>query len=166
MTDPKLLDALRMVRFLEGITEIERHQLASVARLVEYRSGAVIFSEGQRLARIFLVVEGAVALEIRVPEHGARRIQTVGPGELLGWSPVLDQTPMTATARALISCRLIALDAAQVLGLCHHDWKFGYMFMRRTARALATRLNATRLQLLDVYHQDLPTVTGTHEGAD
>jgi CRP/FNR family cyclic AMP-dependent transcriptional regulator len=166
MAETMLLDALRTIRFLEGITDLERQQLASVAQLEEYRPGAVVFSEGQRLARIFLVVEGAVALEIRVPKDGARRIQTVGPGELLGWSPVLDQTPMTATARALMPCRLIALDAAQVLGLCHHDWKFGFMFMRRTARALATRLNATRLQLLDVYHHELPAVAGVHEGAD
>jgi CRP-like cAMP-binding protein len=72
---------------------------------------------------------------------------------------------MTATARALAPTRLVALDASQVLALCHHDPAFGFTLMRRTAQALAARLSATRLQLLDVYRQELPVVAGAPEGA-
>jgi CRP-like cAMP-binding protein len=80
----------------------------------------------------------------------------VGAGELLGWSSLLGQAPMTATSRALTTSRLIALDASQVLALCRFDPKFGFTFMKRTAEALAKRLNATRLQLLDVFRHELP----------
>jgi CRP-like cAMP-binding protein len=161
-----LLETLRHIRFLEGLPPEQLQQVASLARLEEYRRGALIFREGQRLERIFLVAEGSVSLEICAPGQGCKRIQTIGPGELLGWSPVLGQGPMTATARALVPTQLAVLDAARVVALCRHDPEFCFTFLWRTAEALASRLNATRLQLLDVYRSELPGVAGIHEGAD
>jgi CRP-like cAMP-binding protein len=66
---------------------------------------------------------------------------------LLGWSPLLDVGPLTATARTLAPTRLLVLDAAQVQALCARDTGFGYEFMRRVARVLSRRLDATRRQL-------------------
>jgi CRP/FNR family transcriptional regulator, cyclic AMP receptor protein len=63
---------------------------------------------------------------------------------------------MTASARALTDVRVVALDARAVLDLCDQDPRFGFQFMRRTAAAIAARLSATRLQLLDVYGHELP----------
>lgn len=166
MSEPEILDTLRGVRFLEGLGDAELRQIASVAHLVTFQPGAVIFREGVPMPNVFLVVEGSVGLEIPVPGQGGKRIHTIGGGELLGWSPLLDQQPMTATARALTATRLVAINAAQVLAMCHHDPKFGFTLMRRTAAALALRLNATRLQLLDVYRTELPPVLAVHEGAD
>ena len=40
--------------------------------------------------------------------------------------------------------------------LCDHDPQFGYELMRRTALALAKRLSATRMQLVNVYGDQLP----------
>jgi CRP-like cAMP-binding protein len=160
MTEPSLVETLGSLRFLEGITAEELQQVASVARLETHSPGALLFREGQSLARIFLVAEGSVSLEICVAGQGCKRIQTIGQGELLGWSPILGQPVMTATARALTAVRLISLDATQILALCAHDPAFGFTFMQRTAGALAARLNATRLQLLDVFGAAMPTVAG------
>jgi CRP-like cAMP-binding protein len=166
MSEPTLLEVLHRIRFLDGVADEDLHRIASVARLQNFQPGAVLFRQGDRLTQIFLVAEGNVALEVGVPGHGARRIHTIGAGELLGWSPILDQGPMTATGRALAQTRVVAIDAFQVLALCHQDPNFGFAFMRRTARALAQRLKATRLQLLDVYRAELPVVAGMREGAD
>jgi CRP-like cAMP-binding protein len=156
MNESPLLEVLRRLRFLEGASEAEQKQIASVATLEAYQPGVLLFREGEPLSRVFVVIEGSVALEVRFPGKGSRRIHTVGAGELLGWSPILDQMPMTATARAITPTKLVSMDAAQILALCHHDTAFGFRFMTRVAQALAKRLNATRLQLLDVYRHELP----------
>ena len=166
MNEPTLLDILHRIRFLDGVADEDLHRIAAVASLQNYRPGAVLFREGDRVAHIFLIAEGNVALDVGVPGHGARRIHTVGPGELLGWSPVLDQGPMTATGRAMVPTKAVLIDAFQVLALCHQDPNFGFAFMRRTAKALAERLNATRLQLLDVYRHELPIAAGADVEAD
>jgi CRP-like cAMP-binding protein len=165
MNEPLLVETLGRMHFLEDAAPEELRRLASAARLEEYGRGAVVFREGQRLARIFLVAEGSVSLESCLAGKGCHRIQTVGPGELLGWSPVLSRAPMTATARAQSATRLVALDAERVLALCAQDPTFGVFFLRRTALALADRLYGTRQQLLELCRHQLPFVPA-HEGAD
>ena len=165
MSEPTLSETLKSLRFFEDIAEADLEEIASVARLENFRPGALLFHEAERQTDIFVVAEGTVSLEICLPGQGCKRIQTVGPGELVGWSPILGESPMTATARAIDRLRLVAIDAAQLLALCSHNPVFGYTLMRRTAQVLALRLNATRLQLLDVYRNEIPMYTGP-EGAD
>jgi CRP-like cAMP-binding protein len=157
MNAADLLETLRNTRFLQNVDDEHLAQLAEVASLRHVPANAVVFREGQHDPNVYIVVSGEVALELRVPGQPAKRLHTVGKGELLGWSPVLEQVQMTATARALVDTQVIALDAAQILALCGHNPEFGYEFMRRTALALAKRLAATRLQLMDVYSSELPS---------
>jgi CRP-like cAMP-binding protein len=166
VTAQTIQETLRGVRFFDGIPEREQQRIASLGRLEEYKPEEVIFREGQRRGSVFVVADGSVALDIRVPEHGGRWFQTVTAGGLLGWSSVLDQPPLTATARALTVCRLVALDVNGLLALCESEPRFGFLFMRQVARAVVGRLNATRAQLLAAYGESLPVVAGIHEGAD
>jgi CRP-like cAMP-binding protein len=150
-------ETLRDLSFLHDVADEDLKHLAAMAEARELPAEAVVFREGDTPLHIYLVSEGRVALDIRAP-RGLVRIHTVGPGELLGWSTLLDSGPMTAGARTLSPCRLIALHAMQVRALCEHNPRLGLEFMRRVALALARRLSATRLQLLDVYRNELPVV--------
>jgi CRP/FNR family transcriptional regulator, cyclic AMP receptor protein len=75
----------------------------------------------------------------------------VGAGDLLGITPAVGQSLSTGTTRTLAPTQAIELNASQVLTLCEHNPRFGYEFMRQVALAISQRLNATRLQLLDVF---------------
>lgn len=163
MNEPVTPALLKSLAFLVPATEDELRQLAPVTRIEHQPAGTVLFREGDHLSHVFIVTTGTVALEINGRDHRPRRFQTVGPGELLGWSPLLGSGPMTAAARALADVQVVAIDAKAVLDLCDEDPKFGFQFMRRTAAAIAARLSATRLQLLDVYKHELPA---TPEGGE
>jgi CRP/FNR family cyclic AMP-dependent transcriptional regulator len=163
MNEPVTPELLKALAFLVPATEDELRQLVPVTRIAHHPAGTVLFREGDHLSHVFIVTTGTVALEINGRDHRPRRFQTVGPGELLGWSPLLGSGPMTAAARALADVQVVAIDAKAVLDLCDEDPKFGFQFMRRTAAAIAARLSATRLQLLDVYKHELPA---TPEGGE
>jgi CRP-like cAMP-binding protein len=147
--------------FLDGAEQVTCRTLADVARVQDIAADTVLFREGQEAGAVFLVVSGQLALEIASPNRGRLRFQTVGPGELLGWSPLLGQPRMTATARALTAAQVIRLEAGPLLKLCEEQPRFGMEMMRRVATALSRRLAATRLHLLDVYRQELPVSSGT-----
>jgi len=151
-------DELGEIRFFQGLSETHLKHIAQIAELQTVASGAPVFREGDASSHVYIVSEGRVSLEIRVPGRGAVQIQTVGSGELLGWSPMLESGPMTATARSVAPSRLIALHVPQLLALCQRDPSLATELMRRTALALAQRLKATRLQLLDVYRQEMPAI--------
>lgn len=156
MSEENISEALRHVSFLHGLADEHLEELAKAAKFVDFAEGETIFREGEVASLMFLIVSGKVGLEICAPGVGCRRILTVGEGELLGWSPLLEQTRLTATARTLTPIRAIQLSGVQMLALCEHNPRFGYELMRRTALALAKRLNETRMQLVNVFGAEMP----------
>lgn len=146
-----ILEKLDKLSFCKGLSKEYQHRLVSLGEVKTYRPGERIFCEGQRSAEIYLLVRGQVDLETSVPGQGPLRVQTVGPGELLGWSPLLGLVVMSATARALTPCCVLALNANRILAFAEQGPAFVLELMRRTAITLARRLNATRLQLLQAY---------------
>lgn len=156
MTGKSLTDVLRRLEFFDGIADEHLEQLATIAEIIEYEDGQRIFREGEPAEYVYLVTSGSVSLEVCASGVGCRRILTLHQGELLGWSPVLQQPRLTATARTLAPTQTVRLHASQLLVIFEHDPRFGFEFMRRVALALATRLKAARLQLLDVYGVESP----------
>lgn len=148
------LETLKHIQFLQDLPDGRLQQLAEMAEIKEFPADGVVFREGQSSSSVYLVVQGNLALEFNVPTRGAMQFQTVGAGELLGWTPALGPGPMTATARVQTPSTLLVLNAAQIRALCAADPSFGFAFMHRLARALAARLSATRLLLMDLYHED------------
>jgi CRP-like cAMP-binding protein len=143
-------EILRELGFLRGIGDDHVKSIASLGKVVDFPEGTVIFGECEPATHCYLIVDGSVLLEIGGPA-GRKQILTVGKGELLGWSTLLGAAQLTATARTLTGTRAIELSGHHILDLCEQFPDFGYQFMRCTARALAKRLTATRLQLLDLY---------------
>ena len=154
----QVIDALKGLTVFDGLDAEMLQKLADIAQCVEFPEHKLIFREGDAAADVFFITRGSVGLEICARGRGCRRILTVGEGELLGWSPVLEQHRLSATARALTQTEAIKLSGRQILAICEHDPRFGYEFMKRAALALAKRLSATRLQLLDVYGEEMPQV--------
>lgn len=151
MEKQQILNILREVNFLQDVDDEHLDKLAEIAQLVSYDENVVVFRDGDPAENIYFVTSGGVSLEMCAPGSGCRRILTMGPGELVGWSAVLGQSRLTATARAMNSTSLVQVHAGLLHTLCEHDTALGYEIMRRTALALAKRLSATRIQLLDLY---------------
>ena len=100
MKDLMLIDTLREIRFLHDISTEHLEQLSQITHLHNVDKSRVIFREGEVAKHLYLLVFGTVSLEICASGVGCRRILTVGPGEILAWSALLDQSRLTATARA------------------------------------------------------------------
>ena len=163
MIKDSLIETLRQVRFLQGLGPMHLEQIGQIARLRDLDEDHLIFRQGDPAQYIYLVVSGNVSLEMCAAGTGCQQILTLGPGELLGWSSVLEQIAYTARARAVDRTRLVEINVAQLLTICDRDPQFGYEIMRQVALALAKRLSATRMQLLDVYGPNLPVVPDSVE---
>jgi CRP/FNR family transcriptional regulator len=151
MTDPSLVETLREIDFLRGLSDEHLTQIAAMSQLEAFPAGHTVFREGAGASDAFLISSGSLSLEICSPGTGCRRIQTIAAGELLGWSPLLGQPRLTATARTLSPTKAVRIPADSLLVLCERDARLGYELMRRTALALSKRLSAARLQLLDIF---------------
>ena len=159
----QLAETLQEIRFLHDILPAHLEKLVKAATLRDYEEAAVVFREGDVAKYVYLVVAGKVSLEICAPSVGCKRILTVGPGELLGWSALLVETRLTATARTIETTQLVELDAERLLALFDKNPRVGYEFTRRAMQAVSKRLSATRMQLLDVFGSQLPVAAHANE---
>ena len=82
---------------------------------------------------------------------GAQRILSLGPGDLVGWTPLFENAPLIASAVALTDVVLCSIPGQTLRDLCAANREVGYHFMREIARSLGKRLLATRLQMLDLF---------------
>jgi CRP-like cAMP-binding protein len=127
--------------------------IAGCARNERVEPGALLFREGARADRFFLIRRGAVALELAAPARGPLVIETLHDGDVAGWSWLFAPHRWKFDGRAAAPTSVVAFDGACLRGKCEADHELGYELMRRFAACLVERLQATRLQLLDVYGQ-------------
>ena len=78
-------------------------------------------------------------------------IETLDAGDVLGWSWLFEPYQVRFDARAVETVHAIAYDGACLRGKCEADPVLGYELIKRFARIMTERLQATRIRLLDVY---------------
>lgn len=155
--DTKQLEfVLEELHFSEALPREVLGQLAAESTLVRRQAGEVVFREGSDNDDLYLIRTGRLALEMSVPGRGAVRILTLGPGEMIGWSSLLDQGQVTATAVVVEESELIVASGRSLRNLSEGNHDFGYPLMREMAASLSKRLVATRLQLLDLFAETPP----------
>jgi CRP-like cAMP-binding protein len=127
--------------------------IVGCARNVRFSTGDFLFRSGEEATQFFLIRAGRVALEVSAPGRPPLIIQTVGEGEILGFSWLIPPYCTVFDARAVEATRAIALDGTCLRAKCEADHSVGYELLKRVAHIMQERLQQTRLQLLDVYGQ-------------
>jgi len=125
--------------------------LADCARRAEFSTDELIFRQGDEADQFYLIRRGRVALEIPTPQGDPIILQTAGKGDFLGWSWMITPYRWHFNARAVELTRAVALNGKRLREKCESDHHLGYEVIRRVAGIMDRRLQATRLQLLDIY---------------
>lgn len=125
--------------------------IAGCAQNVGFDDGELLFREGEPADTFYVVRRGRVSLELHTPERGGLVIDTIEPGEVVGWSWLFEPYVWHFDARAAGPLRAIAFDGACLRGKCDDDKELGYELMKRFAQVMIDRLQHARVRLLDVY---------------
>ena len=142
---------LAEVPVFEGLGGRELETVAGCGRNVRFDAGAQLFREGDAADTFYVIRHGSVAVETFTPARGPMMIETIEPGEVIGWSWLFPPYRWHFDARALTVVRATAFDGACLRGKCEADPALGFALMSRFAQVLIERLQWTRLRLLDLY---------------
>jgi CRP-like cAMP-binding protein len=137
--------------FLRGLDPEFLTRIGEGAHEETYETGSAIVQEGDVADEFYLIFSGKVALEVGLPDRPRTTIQTLGPGEVLGWSWILSPYRWRFDARALKPTRVLVLSAGRLRSALEERPADGYRFLMRLLPVIAERLENTRLQLLDLY---------------
>jgi CRP-like cAMP-binding protein len=137
--------------FFEGLSPAYVEFIAGCGVNVRFNPNEFIFREGGPADKFYLIRHGMVSLDVYMPERGSVTIETIGEDEVLGWSWLFPPYQSHFDARALVLTRAVAFDGQCLRDKCDADRELGYEMMRRFAQIIIQRLQATRLQNLDMY---------------
>jgi CRP/FNR family transcriptional regulator, cyclic AMP receptor protein len=146
-----LLAVLNTTWFASGLDPATQTRLAGLARSFAAQPGEELFREGDPSELFGIVVHGRVALRTNVPERGDFTILTVEPGDIFGWSAVVPPYRTTSTGVAIEALDAIVFEVPAFRAALREDAQLAQAIYPRLLVAVSRRLNATRVQLLDLF---------------
>jgi len=146
---PTLPELIAQQEFFKGLNSRQFEQLAESAMLMKFNTGEQIFSEGDPANRFFIILEGRVAVESEGKENRMIPVQTLGPGDDLGWSWLFPPHYLHFSARALEPVKLLFFYGTRLRHQCESDPALGYELMKRVGQVLVRRLEAMRHKLAE-----------------
>jgi CRP-like cAMP-binding protein len=137
--------------FFKEIPASYQSLIAGCGKNVRFDPGQMIAKTGDPANAFFALRHGRVAVELHSAERGPLILQTLEAGDIVGWSWLFPPYQWKFDVRAVEQVRAISFDGACLRDKCERDCAMGYEFMKRFAAVFMQRLEAARLQLLDVY---------------
>ena len=125
--------------------------IAGCASNVVFKEDEMILKEGDEANKFCLIRHGKIAIDIPVSKQRGITIQTIGDGDILGWSWLIPPHNYRFNAKAIIETRAISFDGKCLREKCESKKDLGYELLKRLTRVFISRLEMTRLQLIDHY---------------
>jgi len=130
--------------------EDEINALAILAEEKQYEAGDFIFHEGDEASKMYLLLQGQVEMTMNTNAEGTRHavVMTAKPGEIFGWSSLVEPYQLTASAHCATRVRVVAIPASGLRALAAVSCALGFRLMQKACQVSSARLRATRVQLL------------------
>ncbi len=129
--------------FVRGMSASHLGILNQCAMFTEFETGQIVFREGEIANRFYLVRRGKISVESQTGSGEVIPVQTVGPGEVLGWSWLFAPYYWHFNGCALEPTEAIFFYGTRLREKCEQDTDFGYELMRRVVAILMQRLQST-----------------------
>jgi CRP-like cAMP-binding protein len=118
---------------------------------VHFKKGLTIFRAGEIADRFYVLETGKVALESASKLGGSVIVDTIGAGDLLGWSWMFPPYAWQFSARAVEETDAIFFYGTMLRQYCERDSSLGFELMKRMSVIMDRRLQAARNQMLSVH---------------
>lgn len=145
-------DVLSRAPMFAALDEEAATALRASMDSVQLSKGQILFHEGERGERLYIITEGKMKLGHTSADGRESLLAVLGPAELLGELSLFDPGPRTATATALTDVALMGLGHAAL-----RPWLTGRPEVAEALLgALAQRLRRTNEQMADLVFSDVP----------
>ena len=142
--------------FLAGMSRTHLALLTDCAIAAHFEKGQTILREGEFAKGFYLIESGEVVLESGEESGEPVVVDTIGPGNSLGWSWMFPPYVWRFTARAVEPIDAIFFYGTTLREYCEKDHSLGYELLKRITLVMLRRLQATRDRMLSIL-QELDT---------
>lgn len=152
MNSQSIADYLSSHPFFSGLDDRYIQFLAESAVETRISEGGVLFRQGKRADKFYLLRSGQVSIQVPALVGPVLEIQRIGEGQVLGWSWLIAPYLWNFQARVETDSTFLEFDGRAVLARCEQDPKFGYELLKRFAALMSERLDAARQKMMDEWN--------------
>jgi CRP-like cAMP-binding protein len=152
MANSAVLDIFGSHAFLEELTDCVRARLIHGVMPFTAEPGEYLGRERQTADSFYLIQEGHVEISTHEGDKSIT-LQTMGPGDVVGWSWILPPHRWHFDCRAVDAVKGIRFDAGWLRNQCETDFELGYHLVKHLLGVIASRLSATRLLTKPLTHE-------------
>ncbi len=135
-TTASILQFLRSLPMLEGVSEHGLVTLARVSRLKLAPRGTFIFFQSDPADAVYLVWRGAIAIRLENPDGQELVINEMSPGECFGELSVLTGQPRSASAEAIVDSAVLLVPGTAFQAVLEQEASLALRLLEITARRL------------------------------
>lgn len=135
--------SLKDLAVFSSLTDNEMEAVVSICNVQKIKANEVIFEEGAKGDKLFIVAEGSIRLYIKVTENIDEILVTLNQGGIFGELAILSEDYRNSSARAVEDTKLIFIDRNHFRKLLKKRPAIGKKMLNVFVLKLAKRLRDT-----------------------
>lgn len=152
MNDESLVKLLMQHEFFRDLAPEVVEFIAANGRITNLDTDEILFEHAQPAERFYLIRDGRITVGVPAIEGPSLEVQTLGPGEVLGWSWLIPPYRWNFRGRVIEAAEVVEFNGKAILDRCESDPAFGYPLMKRFAALMSERLEAARRKMMDEWN--------------
>ncbi len=130
----------------------ELQQLGSIAKRESLKSNTVVFFQGDRADKLYVILSGAAKVYQQTDDGKQKILGILGPGEVFGELTLLDARERSATVETMEQTEMLTVD--------HHDFHTVATknpdILWQVLEVLCERIRGLNTELVNVAFEELP----------
>lgn len=137
------LDLLKKTVIFADLDEGELARVAEICQEQTFKSGEVIFKEGDPGNRLFVIAAGEVRISRTIPGSGEEALAILKPGSCFGEMSVFDRSERSTDAISNGPSTLVTISRPDFELVLDFNRDLAFKVLWSVTRMLSTRLRAT-----------------------
>ncbi len=151
------IDDLKQIYMLRHLTDEMLEKLAPITDLLFFDENEFVFRQGDRSERLYMLKHGKALLELDVSDNITVSVSSVKPGQVFGWSAMLDEATYTLNALCSERCEVLSIRSGKLKALLEEDHSMGYILSQRLLVLMKKRYDIRTEQFVKtiLHHPDI-----------
>lgn len=135
-----------LLQKVPAFSDLSLRELKEVAAIVhhrEYRTGEVVFHQGDPGLGMYIIRDGSVSIQIADAEGQGKEIASLDDGDFFGELALLDEAPRSATAVCKTECKLLGFFRPDLFDVIERKPQLGIRIVLKLSEIVVKRLRAT-----------------------
>ena len=157
-----ILKDLKKIYLIDSLPDKTVKEMLSAVELKKYKEKEVVFNEGDKAERFYMLKRGKVLLEVELSKNVIISLGSIKAGFSFGWSALIPGSTHASSAVCTEPCDVLSIPGEKLIASLNKESKAGRVFMEEAFKVQKRRLERRTGQFLKVIskHPDMKKLVG------